>query len=78
MKIEILGTGCTKCAELESRTQEALVSIGGFHQVLKVEDPIDIMNYGVMSTPAIVVDGNVKSSGKLLSVDEITNILKNI
>ena len=71
MKIEILGTGCTKCKALEEATKKAVAIIGGFHEVKKVEDIVEIMNYGVMSTPALVVDGEVKSVGKLLSVDEI-------
>lgn len=76
MKIEILGTGCTKCKALEEATKQAVAKIGGFHEVVKVEDMIEIMNYGVMSTPALVVDGVVKSSGKLLSVDEIVQLMK--
>ena len=76
MKIEILGTGCTKCKNLEEATKQAVAKIGGFHEVKNVEDIVEIMNYGVMSTPALVVDGVVKSSGKVLSVDEIYNILK--
>ena len=76
MKIEILGTGCTKCKTLEENTKLALTKIGGFHEIKKVEDIVEIMNYGVMSTPALVVDGVVKSSGKVLSVDEIIDIIK--
>ncbi|MGD9553463.1 MAG: thioredoxin family protein [Arcobacteraceae bacterium] len=76
MKIEILGTGCTKCKALEEAAKQAVAKIGGFHEVSKVEDVVEIMNYGVMSTPALVVDGVVKSSGKLLSVDEIVPLLK--
>ena len=76
MKIEILGTGCTKCKALEEAAKQAVAKIGGFHEVVKVEDMIEIMNYGVMSTPALVVDGVVKSSGKLLSVDEIVQLMK--
>ncbi|MCT7464941.1 thioredoxin family protein [Aliarcobacter cryaerophilus] len=76
MKIEILGTGCTKCKALEEAVKKAVAQIGGFHEVKKVEDIVEIMNYGVMSTPALVVDGIVKSSGKLLSIDEIINLLK--
>ena len=77
MKIEILGTGCTKCKALEEAAKQAVSKVGGFHEVKKVEDIVEIMNYGVMSTPALVVDGVVKSSGKQLSVDEISEILKN-
>ncbi len=76
MKIEILGTGCSKCKALEEATKQAVAKIGGFHEVKKVEDVVEIMNYGVMSTPALVVDGNVKSSGKLLSVEEIVKLLE--
>ena len=76
MKIEILGTGCTKCKALEEATKQAVAKIGGFHEVIKVEDIVAIMNYQVMSTPALVVDGVVKSSGKLLSVEEIVGFLK--
>ena len=76
MKIEILGTGCAKCKTLEEVVRQAVAKIGGFHEVKKVEDIVEIMNYGVMSTPALVVDGVVKSSGKLLSVDEVINILR--
>lgn len=75
MKIEILGTGCTKCKALEEATKKAVAQIGGFHEVKKVEDIVEIMNYGVISTPALVVDDEVKSVGKLLSVDEIVKIL---
>ena len=76
MKIEILGTGCKKCTQLENNAKEAISKIGGFHQVLKVEDIMQIMQYNVINTPALVVDGIVKSTGKLLSSDEILEILK--
>ena len=76
MKIEILGTGCSKCKTLEEATKQAVAKIGGFHEVKKVEDIVEIMNYGVMSTPALVVDGVVKSSGKVLSIEDVVNLLK--
>ncbi|MDX4062415.1 thioredoxin family protein [Aliarcobacter skirrowii] len=76
MKIEILGTGCTKCKALEEAVKKAVAQIGGFHEVKKVEDIVEIMNYGVMSTPALVVNGEVKSAGKLLSVEDIVGFLK--
>ena len=78
MKIEILGTGCIKCKALEEATKQAVAKIGGFHEVIKVEDIVAIMNYQVMSTPALVVDGVVKSSGKLLSIEEIVGFLKGV
>ncbi len=75
MKIEILGTGYSKCKALEELTKQAVAKIGGFHEVKKVEDIIEKMNYGVMSTPALVVDGVVKSTGKILSIEEIVSFL---
>ena len=76
MKIEILGTGCTKCIALHANVEQAVAQIGGFHQIEKVEDMIEIMNYGVMSTPGLVVDGVVKSTGKLLTVAQCKEILE--
>lgn len=76
MKIEILGTGCAKCTALEENTKVAISKIGGFHQVVKVDDIMKIMDYGVVSTPGLVVDGVVKSTGKLLNPLEIEELLK--
>jgi len=78
MKIEVLGTGCSKCKALEEAVKQAVSKISGFHEVKKVEDIVEIMNYGVMSTPALVVDGVVKSTGKALSVDELLTLFKGI
>lgn len=76
MKIEILGTGCAKCKSLYEITQNA-VKKGGFEaEILKVEDPLAIMSFGVTTTPALAVDGAVKISGRLPSSDEIIELLK--
>jgi len=75
MKIEILGTGCAKCKKLFENTQEAVKNLGASAEVVKVEDIQQIMNAGVMLTPALAVDGEVKSAGKVLSVDEIKKII---
>lgn len=75
MKIEILGTGCKKCKDLEAVVKQAVSKIGGFHSVEKVEDIQKIMEYGVVSTPALVIDGEVKSTGKLLSLEEVTDLI---
>lgn len=75
MKIEVLGTGCSKCQALTEATKKAVAQKGIFAQIEKVEDIMKIMEYGVTSTPALVVDGKVLSSGKLLSVDEIATLL---
>lgn len=75
MKIEILGTGCAKCRKLYENAAEAIQASGREAEIIKVEDIRKIMEYGVMSTPAIVVDGVVKASGKLLSPREIEEML---
>ena len=71
MKIEILGTGCAKCKALEENAKKAVSDAGIFAQVEKVEDLVEIMNYGVMNTPGLVINGEVKSTGKLLNTEEI-------
>ena len=75
MKIEILGTGCAKCKALEENVKQAIAKSGKFAQIEKVEDITKIMEYGVMSTPGLVIDGKVVSTGKLLSVEEIASLL---
>ena len=76
MKLEVLGTGCAKCKTLEQVTKEAVARFGGFHEVKKVEDLTKIMEYGVMSTPALVIDAKVVSSGKVLSVDDVVALMQ--
>jgi small redox-active disulfide protein 2 len=75
MKIEILGSGCTNCMKLARNAEEAVKVAGVDCEVEKVTDFGRIMGYGVMSTPALVIDGRVKSVGKMLSVDEIKKML---
>jgi len=75
MKIEILGTGCAKCKTLYENTKKALEELGVSAEMVKVEDIPSIMKYGVMSTPALVIDGEVKFSGKVASVVEIMGLL---
>jgi len=76
MKIEILGTGCAKCKALEEAAKQAVAQSGKFAQIEKVEDLQKIMGYGVMSTPGLVIDGKVLSTGKLLSVNEIIELIQ--
>ena len=76
MKIEILGSGCSKCKQLEANTRKALEETGKKAEIVKVTDINKIVEYGVMSTPAIVIDGKVKSYGKINDVDEIKKWLK--
>ncbi|QFR49815.1 thioredoxin family protein [Sulfurimonas lithotrophica] len=71
MKIEILGTGCAKCNQLEAVVKEAVAKSGKFVQIEKVDDMMKIMEYQVVSTPGLVIDGKVVSTGKVLSVEEV-------
>ena len=74
-KTQILGTGCPKCKLLFANAETAVKSAGLDAQIEKVEKIADIMKFGVMSTPALVVDGAVKSVGKVLSPDDIKKYL---
>lgn len=75
-KIQILGTGCPKCKALTANAEAALKALGIEAQIEKVDKIQDIMKFGVMMTPALVVDGQVKSVGKVLSVAEIEKLVK--
>lgn len=71
MKIEILGTGCPKCKQLEMNARKAVEESGKKATITKVTEIEKILSYGVMSTPAIVIDGDVKCYGRLAEVKEI-------
>ncbi|MBT2644568.1 thioredoxin family protein [Bacillus sp. ISL-41] len=75
MNIKILGTGCKKCQELEKNTRLAVEELQFDAVVEKVEDIKEIMKYKVMSTPALVIDEKVVSTGKLLTVKELKGML---
>ena len=77
-RIKVLGSGCKKCMALHKNTQEALRLLGKNDAVLHVDDFVEIANYGVMSTPALVVDEQVVSFGKVLSKDEVISILEKV
>jgi small redox-active disulfide protein 2 len=76
MKIEILGTGCPKCKMLEENARRAVTELGIKAEVVKITAIDKIIEYGVMSTPALAVDGNVKCYGKIADVAEIKKLLK--
>ena len=76
MKIEILGMGCKKCSDLMAGAKKAVAELNMQAEFVKVEDIKKIMAYGVMATPALVVDGAVMVSGKIPSVEEIKTLLK--
>lgn len=75
MKIQILGTGCPKCKKLAENAAEAAKALGLEHELVKVTDINEIMKFGVMMTPCLAVDGNVKVVGKVPSVEEIKGML---
>ena len=75
MEIKVLGTGCPKCKTLEKVTREAVAETGLDATVTKVEDITEIMNAGVMMTPALIIDGKIVVKGRVPSVEEIKRLL---
>jgi small redox-active disulfide protein 2 len=75
MDIKILGTGCPKCKALEKNTREALEELGIAADIEKVTEINKIMEYDIMFTPGLVIDGEVKSSGKVIDKDEIKKLI---
>lgn len=79
MEIKVLGTGCPKCKTLEQATRNAVSELSIDANISKVEDIVDIMKYGVMRTPALVIEGKVIFSGRLPSINELKDLItKNI
>lgn len=77
MEIKILGTGCPKCKTLEKITREVVNEMGITADISKEEDIVRIINYGIMSTPGLVINGKVVLSGRVPSSEEIKEILTN-
>lgn len=75
MEIRILGTGCPKCKKLEEETRQAAAEMGLDYSIEKVTDLKDIVSFGVMMTPALVVDGKVKVAGKVPAREDIKKLL---
>ena len=75
MLIQVLGTGCAKCKTLTANAEEAVRAAGVDARVEKIEDLREIMKFKVMSTPALVLDGKVHSTGKVLTVEAIRQLL---
>lgn len=74
--IQILGTGCSKCKQLQANAEQAIGELGLEAKIEKVQDINQIVEYGVMMTPALAVDGRVKFSGKVASAEEIKCVLQ--
>ena len=75
MRIHVLGSGCPKCRTLTERVEEAVAALGLDCEIEKVTEINEIVKFGVMATPGLVIDGDVKSAGKLLSVEDIKDLL---
>ncbi len=75
MDIKVLGTGCPKCKTLEKATLQAVAETGIKATVTKVDDIVEIMNFGVMVTPALVINGKVVVKGKVPTVAEIKSLI---
>ena len=76
MKIEVLGPGCSKCKATEKIVKKAVEELGIQADVVKIEDLQDIINRGVMLTPAVIIDGEVKIEGRKPSIEEIKKLIK--
>ena len=75
MEIKVLGPGCPKCKQTEQRVREAVAEAGITANIEKVTDIMEIAGYGVLGTPAVIIDGKVKSVGKIPSTKEIKSWL---
>lgn len=76
MVIKILGPGCMNCQRLEEHARQAVERLGIQADIVKVQDLSDIVSYGVMATPGLVVDEDVKVAGRVPSVDELADMLR--
>jgi len=76
MKIEILGSGCTKCKATEKVVRRVVDELGSEVEIVKIEDLQEIVNRGVMMTPAVIIDGEVKIVGHVPNDDEIKKLLQ--
>ena len=74
--IQVLGTGCRKCVSLKGNVEAALQQSGIQADVQKIEDINEIVKFGVMSTPALAIDGDVKIIGKVATIEEILHVLQ--
>jgi small redox-active disulfide protein 2 len=74
-KIQILGTGCANCKKLAEHVEKAAQELGIDYEIEKVTDIIQITSFGVMMTPGLVIDGKVKTTGKVTSVEEVKKLL---
>ncbi len=76
MRIEVLGMGCAKCKKLAEIAAQAADDLGVTAEIVKVEQAKEIMKYNILSTPGLVVDGQLKAAGRVPSLDEVKGFLK--
>lgn len=76
MKIEIFGTGCAKCKKLEENVRKALEELGVNAEIVKVAKLEDIIERGIMITPGLAINGEVKSAGRVLSAEEVKKLIQ--
>jgi small redox-active disulfide protein 2 len=76
IKVEVLGTGCKKCQQLEANARNAITTLNLEAEILHITDPVEIAKRGVMSTPALTVNGKVVGKGKVMTSEEIQPLLQ--
>jgi small redox-active disulfide protein 2 len=76
IKVEVLGTGCKKCQQLEANARDAIATLNLEAEILHITDPVEIAKRGVMSTPALTVNGKVVGKGKVMTSEEIQPLLQ--
>jgi small redox-active disulfide protein 2 len=76
MRIEVLGMGCAKCKKLAEVTAQAVQDLALEAEIVKVEEAKEIMKYNILSTPGLVVDGQLKAAGRVPSLDEVKGFLR--
>ncbi len=76
IKVEIFGTGCKKCQQLEANAKEAIASLNLDAEVLHITDPVEIAQRGILSTPALAVNNKILSKGQVITSDRIKSLLQ--
>lgn len=77
IQVEVLGTGCKKCQQLETNAKQAIADLNVEAEVLHIKDAIEIAKRGILSTPALMVNGKLVAKGKVMSPEEIKPFLQN-
>jgi small redox-active disulfide protein 2 len=76
VKVQVLGIGCSKCKQLTANVEKAVAALGLGIEVEKVQDVREIVKFGVMTTPALVVDGRVRAAGRVLTAEAVMDLLR--